>query len=146
MDTITVTAYCQALETWARVAERPLIEVATLREATAHLHAKFSGTQRIQVLCRELLVWSRTQDRRDVAQLQLGIEKSCLLHRLIYSQEPLRTRPCPIHRGHWSGCTPDECPAGCSYGDNVTGWLPETLQHPERDAEAGMRPNGELLN
>lgn len=50
--------------------------------------------------------------------------KSNLLWRLLYAGEPLRTRKCPEHDGHWSGCKPEPCPHGCSYGHDVTGWLP----------------------
>ncbi len=51
------------------------------------------------------------------------IRKSNLLHRLLYAREPLRSHPCPLHKGTWSGLEwPDsKCPHGCGY----TGWLPE---------------------
>ena len=53
------------------------------------------------------------------------LRKSNLLYRLLYRGQPLRKRPCPQHRGHWSGWSKDPCPHGCSDGMNLTGWLPE---------------------
>jgi hypothetical protein len=55
------------------------------------------------------------------------IAKSCLLWRLIYDGQELRTVPCPVHEGHWSGCAWPEKPedvCACMDGSNVTGWLP----------------------
>jgi hypothetical protein len=43
---------------------------------------------------------------------------------MVYGGEDLRTRKCALHRGEWSGCHPQMCPAGCNYGINLTGWLP----------------------
>lgn len=58
------------------------------------------------------------------------IRKSNLLYRLLYRGQVLRKRPCPQHRGHWSGWSNEPCPHGCSDGMNVTGWLPETAVEP----------------
>lgn len=53
--------------------------------------------------------------------------KSNLLGRLLYDGEPLRTEPCPVHKGRWSGCPfPGDAEHDCEcmhYG-NLTGWLP----------------------
>lgn len=61
----------------------------------------------------------------------LEISKSCLLLRLLYDGESIRTEPCPIHKGTWSGCAfndpgcfSKDYPQGCMAGSNVTGWLP----------------------
>ena len=72
------------------------------------------------------------QYRKDIGEkaqyIFLQIRKSNLLARLIYGGEALRTKPCPAHKGRWSGCKmPDEveCNGACMAGSNVTGWLPE---------------------
>jgi hypothetical protein len=49
--------------------------------------------------------------------------KSNVLGRLLYGDEPLRTRECPEHEGRWSGCHMEACPHGCDDGSNWTGWL-----------------------
>lgn len=60
-----------------------------------------------------------------------AISKSNLLARLIYGGERLRTKKCPVHDGHWSGCSFSDDVCDCQmmedgeYGSNVTGWLPE---------------------
>lgn len=63
----------------------------------------------------------------------MAIMKSNMLARLIYQGEQPRTKKCPVHDGHWSGCSfNDEHCCDCQmmengeYGSNVTGWLPET--------------------
>lgn len=56
--------------------------------------------------------------------IRLSIGKSCLLDRLIYGGETIRTEMCPVHQGHWSGCTDQKPPPGCNcyHGICVTGW------------------------
>lgn len=70
----------------------------------------------------------RRAELRNVANhVFLQITKSNLLWRTIYRGEPVRTEPCPVHRGRWSGCNiPEEtpCKGACMSGNNVTGWLP----------------------
>jgi hypothetical protein len=53
----------------------------------------------------------------------IDIRKSNLLSRLLYAKEPLRSRMCPIHKGHWSGDAMffNKCPELC----DGTGWLRE---------------------
>lgn len=72
----------------------------------------------------------RLQDLREyesrasaVDDVFLQISKSALLDRLLYGGEPVRTKPCPEHKGRWSGLEFGEnmCPHGCQ----LTGWLPE---------------------
>jgi hypothetical protein len=60
-----------------------------------------------------------------IDRLCLYIVKSNLLARLIYCGEEVRTKPCPEHEGHWSGCTWEQLPCGCVAHGNVTGWLPD---------------------
>lgn len=56
--------------------------------------------------------------------IRLAISKSCLLDRLIYGGETLRTEQCPEHKGRWSGCKfSGEITCGCGHGICVTGWL-----------------------
>jgi hypothetical protein len=57
----------------------------------------------------------------------LAVRKSCLLDRLIYSREPLRTEMCPVHKGKWSGCVFERLECGCQFGSNVTGWLMQSV-------------------
>lgn len=94
--------YCEAFRTW-----QVAIEDAYERETKPHLKVEF-----------EAMV-------RDIGNTRLHIAKSNLLARLLYAGEELRTEPCPIHNGHWSGCAwgDDRCPH-CMSGDNVTGWVP----------------------
>jgi len=56
--------------------------------------------------------------------IRLAISKSCLLDRLIYGGETLRTEMCPVHQGTWCGCSPNPQPAGCNcrHGICITGW------------------------
>jgi len=121
---IDVAEYCDALRIWATVADRKQEERALIRAGCAHLLARFQGVVAIQTLCDALVAWAAAEPRGTSHPTGLDIRKSCLLSRLIYAGEPLRTRPCPIHKGRWSGCF-DVCPAGCNFGVNVTGWLPE---------------------
>ena len=56
-------------------------------------------------------------------QMRIDIRKSNLLGRLFYAKEPLRTRICPLHKGHYSGQAMffEKCPHLC----DGTGWLRE---------------------
>jgi len=93
--------YCAAFRTWQNA-----IEEAYTRETEPALKADF-----------EAMI-------RDIANTRVLVTKSNLLWRLLYEGEGLRTEPCPIHKGHWSGCAwgDDQCPH-CMSGDNITGWL-----------------------
>ena len=55
--------------------------------------------------------------------MRIDIRKSNLLGRLLYAKEPLRTRMCPIHKGHWNGQAMffEKCHLLC----DGTGWLRE---------------------
>jgi hypothetical protein len=65
--------------------------------------------------------------RKDFADhwsfIALAVHKSCLLNRLIYARELLRTEMFPEHRGGWSGCVFEKLDCGCQFCSNVTGWL-----------------------
>jgi hypothetical protein len=89
-----ISEYCRGLETWARC-----IEEANETKQTRH------GSAYAPVL----------------GELLRDIRKSDLLWRLLYDGQQLRTRKCPLHRGHWAGVTSEVCPHGCGH----TGWLPE---------------------
>lgn len=84
-------------------------------------------------VCRALTTWVKVMEESGYAphvaeawrSVSLTLYKSNLAHRLVYLGEPVRTEPCPKHKGHWSGCVffTDE-PCECMSGSNVTGWLP----------------------
>ncbi len=56
-------------------------------------------------------------------RMRIDIMKSNLLGRLLYAKELLRTRMCPLHKGHYSGQAMffEKCPHLC----DGTGWLRE---------------------
>lgn len=54
-------------------------------------------------------------------KIKIDIRKSELLYRLLYKGEKLRTRRCPVHKGHQYLGQHPPCPHGCG----LTGWLPE---------------------
>ena len=58
-----------------------------------------------------------------LGQMRIDIMKSNLLGRLLYAKEPLRTRMCPVHKGHYSGEAMffQKCLHLC----DGTGWLRE---------------------
>ena len=58
--------------------------------------------------------------------MHIDIRKSNLLGRLLYGKEALRTRVCPVHKGHYSGEAMffEKCPYLC----DGTGWLRERDQ------------------
>lgn len=99
-----VRQYCEAFRTWQRA-----IEVAAETETDPHTK------QSLQAMAD------------DIHRTSLHVSKSNLLARLIYSGEALRTQPCPIHKGHWSGCAmgAGACPH-CMSGFNITGWVKGT--------------------
>lgn len=52
--------------------------------------------------------------------VEIDIQKSNLLRRMLYLREPLRTEMCPIHKGHWNATAMFE---GCPHDCDGTGWL-----------------------
>jgi hypothetical protein len=97
--------FCQAFLTWANACTTPLETDST----------------------------ERREWRQEFAEhwkfMELAIYKSCLLDRLIYCREELRTKTCPIHKGTWSGYSlghpPCECAHDLGHNHCHTGWLPE---------------------
>lgn len=100
-----VSEYCAAFEQWFDV----LVELAEANPAPENEWDRFAALRRIAAV---------------VPDLRLAIRKSNYLWRRIYKGEPHRTEPCPVHKGHWSGCTYTEVHCGCQSDVNVTGWLP----------------------
>ena len=95
--------FCEALETWAQV-------FATARDGDD-----------VETRAR------REEFATNWSAVYLAIRKSCLLDRLLYGGEKLRTRPCPVHKGRWSGITDPPC-THCGTGPTCqcnTGWMPE---------------------
>ena len=95
-----VSKYCSSLKTWA----------IAIQESQQNADNRIIGHGHTYHMHLNAIV-------RDIM-------KSNLLYRLIYDGQPLRVRPCPTHKGRWSGCHAEPCPDGCSDGGNVTGWLP----------------------
>lgn len=130
IESISVEKYCQAFEIWAEKAlEAEIIsedQQQTVIAGCKHLRDMFEGLQGLietNELCKSLEDWYKKQSKG--RGLSLAVSKSCLLDRLIYGGEELRTKKCPEHDGHWSGCSfLAECPHGCSFGANLTGWIP----------------------
>jgi hypothetical protein len=121
--TIDTERYCWALETWATLprSTKEDGEEAAIRRICTHLRATMPGVRPIRDLCnafREQLDKESADDRHIVTD----IAKSCLLYRLMYAGEELRTEQCPTHKGRWSGWSFTPC--ACSFGPNLTGWLP----------------------
>ena len=122
VSTIALERYIAAFETWAHVANQGTASMQSIARVAEYLRARYRGDVEIETLCNDGMAWLRAQ-RLPVPD----VGKSCLMGRLIYGGEELRTRPCPVHHGHWSGCSPELCPGGCNYGINWTGWLPNDL-------------------
>lgn len=92
--------FCNAMDTWAKACMTDLPTDADYKKE-----------------------W-RKKFRESWQFIRLAISKSCLLDRLIYGGETLRTEICPVHHGIWSGCSADALPkeCNCRHGICVTGW------------------------
>jgi hypothetical protein len=99
-----------------------------LRRLSKHYHCPVMPIERY---CEALRTWARvygesgSKRAEQIDYVFLQISKSCLLDRLLYGGEKLRTRKCPDpdHDGHWRGL---ESPGNyCKHGCGFTGWLPE---------------------
>jgi hypothetical protein len=99
MPTLKPEEFCEAFYTWAEACQT---ELPTDDADKKQWRIKFADH------------WSF---------IELAFHKSCLLDRLIYAREPLRTEMCPRHKGKWSGCVFEKLECGCQFGSNVTGWL-----------------------
>lgn len=98
-------AFCKALSTWANaIVDLRKAEPRFDGDEPKHRH----GAEYAEVLFRIIT----------------DIRKSNLLYRPLYAGEKLRTKPCPVHKGRWSGLefSDNRCPHGCGH----TGWLPES--------------------
>ena len=113
---------------------------ARLRKSLAALEKHYHEPVRpVSEYCHALDEWARvmresgydTESADAWGRIRgLPLMKSNLAARLVYGKEAVRSRPCPIHKGRWSGCVWGEqmCAEGCMFGSNVTGWLPD--DHP----------------
>lgn len=99
-----VSYYCAAFEAWMKVLEDKYRQVKKEKGEKAAIRD----------------VWG-ARIIPHFEDIKLHIYKSDLLARLVYGGEKLRTKPCPEHKGKWSGLHLEPCPHGCGY----TGWLPE---------------------
>ena len=102
--------FCDALTTWSNLFMKPP-EIPLGHEETDRYDIK-----------------TRKEFGQDVQRIFIKIRKSNLLWRMLYEGEKPRTKPCPVHKGRWSGCRlPEEmeCKGACADGLNVTGWLKE---------------------
>lgn len=125
MRTITRGEYARAFEAWLSVAGLHDEDVAALKNAIADFRAVADdGAARgVEDFCVE--AWALLGSDRD--GLRITIEHSCLLYRMVYLGESLRTEVCPLHKGRWSGIRFTACPHGCdSTCGCSTGWLPNS--------------------
>lgn len=105
---LPLNRFCDAITTWMRAIEQNNTEEEARRE-------------------HPLGRW-RPEDQhghsywQHLGKIKTDIRKSGLLYRLLFKGEKLRTRRCPVHRGHQMlGPSKEACPHGCGF----TGWLPE---------------------
>ena len=109
MPTLKAEEFCEAFYTWAEACQT---ELSTDDEDQKQWRKEFANH------------WG---------YIELAIHKSCLLDRLIYAREPLRTEMCPVHKGKWSGCVWEKLECGCQFGSNVTGWLTPSAKQQEKN-------------
>ena len=91
---------CNTLRMWARLFSQPLPD-----------DNEYKAKERVEF-------------REHWQCVDLAISKSCFLDRLLFQNEGIRTIPCPVHKGRWSGCDWNSPGCKCRNGTNVTGWLP----------------------
>jgi hypothetical protein len=111
MPTLKAEEFCKAFYTWAEACQK---ELPTDDDDMKQWRKDFAAH------------WSF---------IALAVHKSCLLNRLIYGREPLRTEMCPEHKGKWSGYVSEKLECGCQFGANVTGWL----QPPNKQKRANRK-------
>lgn len=113
----------RVVESWNPVTEDSDVLIDRIASAFA--------AQRVEY-CEAFQTWANLylkaepDDYAAFSHVRIAVDKSNLLWRLIYGGEKVRTRPCPVHKGEWSGCIldPDKLCA-CACGSNLTGWLPD---------------------
>ena len=130
---ISVEQYASAFETWWPIHNNRTgvathdAETEFLGRWLRHIRDTFDSTPRDpDEFCRTYDAFVRDGDKRVASTIRMQIGKSCLLSRLVYIGEPLRTEKCPIHKGVWSGIQIEACPHGCNAASCgcTTGWLP----------------------
>lgn len=142
-ETITPRAYLRAFDDYMRVnrhltySDRAFISrlLVPIRDAVAV--AGDAPPVDTKLLCA--MVYNRLDALSDVAEasdppdedfigaasiIRLNVEKSHLLERLIYWQEPVRTVPCPTHAGRQATAVLCGMQPPCPHGCQGTGWLP----------------------
>jgi hypothetical protein len=134
---LTIAEYIAAFETWARASALPDVLACILADALAHLRTAFPDDEvrEPRAYCDIMeryaaeLASTDPSRRNALGELHMRIRKSCLLDRLIYCGEPLRTVPCPKHKGTWGGIHSgrEQC-ACCGSCGCTTGWLPIDAQ------------------
>lgn len=104
--------FCHAIELWMDCIVNNNSDPALIQEGINHGQTYFECLDRMRI----------------------DIRKSNLLGRLLLAKEPLRTRMCPIHKGHWSGEAMffEKCRLLC----DGTGWLRE---RPEDAGYTGIK-------
>lgn len=107
--------YCKAFYTWFELMKKQI---------KADINNSETSADRIKGLQSDLDALDRTF---------LYVTKSSLLARMIYNGEELRTTPCFLHNGRWSGCLlPSDCPC-CGEGWYRNGVTVEQEYHTSID-------------
>lgn len=134
---VSLAEYVAAFAAWQSVATKLTDEMRSLltegMKALAAVFRDHDQPRDIDAYCAALdafLHGRSVSDRASCSGLRLRITKSCLLKRLLYIGEPLRTVPCPVHKGRWQGCFMEPCPHGCDTCGCTTGWLPPAPKAP----------------
>ena len=152
----TPEQYCQAFYDWHKVlvqtCERIKAELAKLPDFADDYVKSLPQKDvpltywKVARLKQNLANWNEVIGHLNA--LQIPIMKSNFLARHVYDSEPLRTEPCPEHKGRWSGCVwgDQACEYGCMYGANVTGWLPQPHAYlePPADREPEFDKDGKI--
>ncbi|HET8925219.1 MAG TPA: hypothetical protein VFN26_19710 [Candidatus Acidoferrum sp.] len=101
---LRLDSFCQAMELWMDCIVKNNTDPALMQGGLAHGKTYF----------------------KSLNHMRIDIRKSNLLGRLLFAKEPLRTRMCPLHKGHYNGQAMffEKCPHLC----DGTGWLREREQ------------------
>jgi hypothetical protein len=132
---VTRAEVLAAFTTWRAAADGYLRHGSRVEQVDQYLAlvpAVLPESGPVQTFCDAAWATIRVDhpELRNVHHLDIG--KSNLLARLLYGRQPLRTVPCPVHRGHWHGLGSllVEGPGGLvevrseECGCHGTGWLP----------------------
>ena len=90
---LPLESFCRAIELWMDCIVKNNTDMALIQGGTRHGYRYFQFLN----------------------QMRIDIRKSNLLGRLLYAKEPLRTRLCPLHKGHYNGQAMffEKCPHLC---------------------------------